>query len=466
MSPAPRHTRRRLTGIALGLAFVGAAELLLRASPFAPPTRDAWNRQYGVIAIEHYYAEAPAHIVQGETDEGGAWCGPDPQLVATGDPYVDAMEPAKWRCDKPAGAYRIVVLGESSVQGFGLPSGMTLPDQLGEALSGHAAPIEVINAGVAGYNSLQIRRMIPEIWRLSPDLVVLYAGHNDFTYYAVVEAALAARPPLLRARRISDFFALTRLGRSLLVKVGALPAPPAVSPVPTGPLPTPSRSGPAAYNSPRIPIPRTEAEHDRMIAAQEKAAANIRSLYAEDVTAMAQEAREHDARFVLVTPVARPDGQIDTSIHWRWLDPTRRARWDELWGAYRSGQPRADDPRLVELLALDDSYSELRQRAAHGARAARTLDVAMQHYAAALDRMPPTRSDRAPWGFGDDVLALAEKLDVPALDLRTDIARTITAPPPAADTLFLDVLHFSPEGARLVAGRIATFLDAEGLVPR
>jgi lysophospholipase L1-like esterase len=466
VKPAPRPARRRGRAVLFGFGLVLAAEVLLRISPLAPPSRDEWNRQYGVISIEHYYAQAPAHVVELGADEGGRWCGPASALTASGDPYIDAMQPARWRCDKPAGTFRIVVLGESSVQGLGLQPGQTLPDQLGAALAGRGTPIEVINAGVAGYNSLQIRRMLPELWRLSPDLFVLYAGHNDFTYYAVVEAALAARPALLRVRALGDQVGLVRLGRTAAVRVGVLPPPPPIPPARQGELPTPSTTGPAAYNQPPLSEPRTEAEHAVLMAAQKKAAVNIRSLYADSVKAMVDEARAHGAAFALATPVSKLDGKIGRSIHWTYLPPEKLAQWDQLWPGVRDARDHRPDPRVPELLRLDDDYADLHQAIGLQEIAAGRRESALAHFVWGLDHMAPTRSDRAPWGFGDDVIALGRELEVPVLDLRPTIAATITAPPPGPDAVFLDVLHFSADGARLVAGKLAAFLDEHALIPR
>ncbi len=461
----PQALRGRFAAVGLGLGLVVGAELVLRLSPLAPPSREDWNRQYGVISIEHYYAQNTVQIAETGSAAGVALCGPSPGLVRTGDSRRDAMQPAQWPCDKPADTFRVVMVGESSVQGYGLEPGQTLPDQLETLLQQGGRRVEVINAGVAGYNSLQIRRMLPELWRLSPDLVIYYGGHNEFTYYAVVEAALAARPSLRQAREWTEAFALTRLVRSGMVRVGALPPPPPVPEARRDPLALPSPAGPAAYNQPRLPEPATEAEHQALLAAQTKAAENIRALYATNVRQMVAEAREHGAAFVLVTPVCRLDGPIGRSIHWRWLGPEQRTFWDSQWPGLRDAHQVQSDRRLTDLLAIDDTYADLQQKAGLAALGAGQREEALAHFKAGLDHMAPTRSDRAPWSFGDDVLALGRELGVPTLDLRPDFERSVTAPPPGPEMLFLDVLHFSGQGTRLVAERLVPFLEAAALLP-
>ena len=78
---------------------------------------------------------------------------------------------------KPDGAYRIVVLGGSTVFGSGVPDSETIPAHLQGMLGGG---IEVINAGIPSATSFT------ELWLaenalpgIGPDLVVVYGGYND-----------------------------------------------------------------------------------------------------------------------------------------------------------------------------------------------------------------------------------------------------------------------------------------------
>ncbi|HEX3395881.1 MAG TPA: hypothetical protein VHS76_04205 [Steroidobacteraceae bacterium] len=84
----------------------------------------------------------------------------------------------------PLGALpRVVVYGDSFIQGDFSPTHDTFTEQLRERLSATAGRnIEVVNAGVAGYGPDQeLRRMEDELPVLRPNLVIvsLYAG-NDF----------------------------------------------------------------------------------------------------------------------------------------------------------------------------------------------------------------------------------------------------------------------------------------------
>ncbi len=199
----PRSALFKTLAIGLGLGVLVFLELGLRFSTLAPPTRAEWSREHGVISIEHYYSQFSEHFVVLGQGEEGPICGPSPEHTMHGSSEADAMQPDRFLCKKPDGVTRIAVLGGSSIQGFMLRDSQTIPSRLEWHLSKAGYPnVEVINAGVAGYNTLQLRRLLPELWTFEPDMLVVYAGHNDYTYYPAIEAALrASRYPSERAQQ-------------------------------------------------------------------------------------------------------------------------------------------------------------------------------------------------------------------------------------------------------------------------
>ena len=78
---------------------------------------------------------------------------------------------------KPAGVSRILVLGDSMVDGFSVP----LEDRVSEVLAARLGPgSEVVNLGVSGYSTDQEMLMLEsEGWKYRPDLVVLFLYYND-----------------------------------------------------------------------------------------------------------------------------------------------------------------------------------------------------------------------------------------------------------------------------------------------
>jgi lysophospholipase L1-like esterase len=87
------------------------------------------------------------------------------------------------RQPKPAGTFRIVVLGGSTTYGEFISSDdETFPAQMQSSLRqfpGHEN-VEVVNAGVPGYTSWEsIAHLAYRLVDLSPDLVIAYEGVND-----------------------------------------------------------------------------------------------------------------------------------------------------------------------------------------------------------------------------------------------------------------------------------------------
>jgi len=79
------------------------------------------------------------------------------------------------------GEVRILVIGDSSVYGWGQPAGATYAEQLETELERNfrGLPFSVINLGVPGYSTEQSLRLLEDIgWQYEPDLIVV---HNIFS---------------------------------------------------------------------------------------------------------------------------------------------------------------------------------------------------------------------------------------------------------------------------------------------
>jgi acyl-CoA thioesterase-1 len=87
-----------------------------------------------------------------------------------------AAAPAPKPAAKPV---RILVLGDSLIQGYGLPPGRDFPNQLERALRARGQNVEIINGGVSGDTSAGGVARIQ--WSLSdrPDAVIVEFGGND-----------------------------------------------------------------------------------------------------------------------------------------------------------------------------------------------------------------------------------------------------------------------------------------------
>jgi lysophospholipase L1-like esterase len=80
---------------------------------------------------------------------------------------------------KPPGVFRIALVGDSVVEGYGLERGEdTIGSRLQEILRG---PFEVLSAGVCGYNTrAEVELVRRRVLRYQPDLVVIVFVSNDY----------------------------------------------------------------------------------------------------------------------------------------------------------------------------------------------------------------------------------------------------------------------------------------------
>lgn len=134
--------------------------------------------------------------------EAGLWLvdiGPNDDLfIAEGDSYrlnpqaarrffphqYARLAPGQDRFDREKGAdtFRVFALGASTLLGFPNPPQTSFPNflqlMLEDAYPGRR--IEVVNCGITAINSFVLLDFIEEVVEQQPDLVLIYAGHNEF----------------------------------------------------------------------------------------------------------------------------------------------------------------------------------------------------------------------------------------------------------------------------------------------
>jgi tetratricopeptide (TPR) repeat protein len=83
---------------------------------------------------------------------------------------------------KKKNAFRIFVLGGSSAAGFPYSPNGTFSRYIRQRLEllYPEIPIEVINVAITATNSYTIRDLLPKIIEQKPDLILIYAGHNEY----------------------------------------------------------------------------------------------------------------------------------------------------------------------------------------------------------------------------------------------------------------------------------------------
>ena len=128
---------------------------------------------------------------------------------------------------KPAGLFRVLILGDEAVLGPGLPEKHTLTSRLQGFLAGATSlNIEVLNGGVPGYSPLlSLLQYQNELIRLQPDLIVLHFDMTDVAddvvhrrYLKQSEGQQICSNPLLKDQRNSQVSALKMLRNTAICR--------------------------------------------------------------------------------------------------------------------------------------------------------------------------------------------------------------------------------------------------------
>jgi lysophospholipase L1-like esterase len=119
----------------------------------------------------------------------------------------------EYSVEKPPGTYRIMMLGDSTTFGWGVPIGDTAAKQLERGLNAAGGRhVEVLNAGVGNYNTVQEVSAYVERGRLyRPDLVVLVYFINDAEPTPVDQSGWLRNRSYFLAFALSRYDALLRL---------------------------------------------------------------------------------------------------------------------------------------------------------------------------------------------------------------------------------------------------------------
>ena len=174
MPERPRRRRRPALTLALGLlVLAGATEAVLRWTA----SRPRGTRTHTADPVLHHRLRA------------------DVRTEVRGVPFetnTQGLRDREYPPGKPAGVFRILMLGDSFTEGGGLRLEETAPKRL-EALLGARGcprPVEVVNAGVASYSPILHYVYLRERGlALAPDLILLAFDmtdvHDDFVRTAV-----------------------------------------------------------------------------------------------------------------------------------------------------------------------------------------------------------------------------------------------------------------------------------------
>jgi len=121
--------------------------------------------------------------------------------------------------DKRRGAYRVFCIGGSTTYGRPYDHSASFAIWLQEFLAADGSrEWEVVNAGGISYASYRVAMLMEELIRYEPDLFVVYSGHNEFleqrTYQAMLDTSPTIRNLHSRLLGTRTFSVIQRLVRS------------------------------------------------------------------------------------------------------------------------------------------------------------------------------------------------------------------------------------------------------------
>lgn len=105
----------------------------------------------------------------------------DAEFVRIADERLHLFRPLRFKAAKSDGVFRVVALGGSTTQGEPYSTETAFPQWMGIALEAASGQeVEVLNLGGLSYASYRVKKILEESLSYSPDLVVIYTGHNEF----------------------------------------------------------------------------------------------------------------------------------------------------------------------------------------------------------------------------------------------------------------------------------------------
>ncbi len=391
-------------------------------------------------------------------------------------------------------ALRVAFMGGSSVQGWPYrEEGVVFAEQVGRSLRERHPELEfdIINAGVGTYSSFQLVDVADQLEQFNPDIVVLYAGHNDQGYYFFHRTfldTLAPRSSLEHFFNRFNFFQGARMLRDDLLEKAK-----------------PEHLG----NSDGVAfIPQDENIRDigteRYISFVKIQQQYLPQIFYRNLKEVVERLHDHDTAVLLASPASNlRDFPPVFSMHFDTLSSRQAKRFDTLlseademmrqafvdsrrmpsiegngeslkastpWGpippseapALGSEQARDSCAPVLSLLAqaenISDSYAKLHflkgtclihsdPRAAHLSFVrARDLSPAMAPF------------QRASSELSEVVAQVAKDTGVPVIDSQGVIAAASSLGIPEG-RFFTDNIHFSADGHRELAGALVSELE-------
>ncbi|MEM9595363.1 MAG: tetratricopeptide repeat protein [Acidobacteriota bacterium] len=339
---------------------------------------------------------------------------------------------------KPAGSYRIFVLGGSAAMGIPDPAfgfGRMLQAMLEDAFP--ETEFEVVNAAMTAINSHVVLPIARDAGRLEPDLFVVYMGNNEVVGPWGAGTVLKERTPSLLSIRASVALQGTRTGQGMAALAKRW---------------TGGGDGPTGWRGMGLFL-----EH--RLAADDPALALVEDHFRRNLEGIVAAGRSAGARVIVATPaVDLKDTPPFASLHRRDLPEEDRERFAGLLRTAKAlaagGDWESAAESLDTLLALDDRYAEARFLRGRAAFALGDHGAARRHLEAARDLDALRfRADSRLQGAVREVVADLGDDGVELLDAAEVFARASTGGAPGGEW-FWEHVHLRPEGSHLLAAAV------------
>jgi len=353
------------------------------------------------------------------------------------------FRPDWFAATKGADEFRIFCLGGSTVQGrpFAIETSFTTWLEMNLRAADPRRQWEVVNCGGISYASYRLVPILAEVLGYEPDLIVLYAGHNEFLedreYGHIRDMPRAVAWLWERVARMRTY---NLLREGYLHLAGASQAAP-----PDGrPILGPETDAMLDY---RDGLSRYHRD--------EKWRRDVIEHFRYNMGRMVQMARAAGVAVILMNPVCNlRDSPPLKSQHRDGLTPEQRRRWECLCREAESrlgSDVRAAIRLLRQALTIDDQHAGLHYSLAKCHDAVGETDQARQEYMRAkeLDVCPL----RILEPMNDAIVRLARRTGTPLVDV-WDLAAQHSRDGIPGGYLLIDHVHPTIAGHRLIADAV------------
>lgn len=354
---------------------------------------------------------------------------------------------------KPEKRFRILTLGGSTTYGRPWLGRTAFAAWLRQLLERYCPGLEVdtINAGGISYASYRLEKLVPELLEYQPDLVVVYAGHNEFLEKRTFEKQISEPQAIFALRRLlhrSRLYTLVYRGVEKL-------------------RPDERSSGDRTFLGEGVDAVLEHIGGPELYHRDDEFRREVLSQYRSSLQSILDGFADKGVPVVVCTlPVNLSGVSPFKSEHRPGLSAEDLQTWQRLWQD-ASVREQAGDwsgalGRLDEALKIDARYAELHFR--RGVLLERLGRIAEAYHAYDRARQEDIIPLRALDEINDIIRQLAEKPGVYLADVERFFLRISPGGIPGRN-LFADHVHPTLEGQQIIAWVVLNAATRAGLVP-